>query len=67
MAHLYPGITTIGCAVLAKDAAAEIFRQYPEFVDLPKVVEDNWNDFATAVLAGFGPTLSLEGPLVINA
>ena len=62
--HLYPGITTIGCAVMAEQAQAELLRQHPEFADIPYIKTfSSCKGYTRDALARFGPTLSVIGPV----
>jgi len=67
MDHFYPGIMTIGCAAMGKDAAKEIQEQLPELASkLVPFQEGKWKEWSEKVLSQLPETMELEGPLVVD-
>jgi hypothetical protein len=60
--HLYPGIMTLGVAHMSGTASREILRQVPGIADLGECNGENYERYAHAGLAKFGPTILVEGP-----
>lgn len=60
--HLYPGIMTIGCAVMADTAKREIIRQHPGLGHLAEVNKDNYQLRAGQWLISLGETMDIDGP-----
>ena len=63
MDHLFPGIMTIGCAVMSIRARDEILRQHPEFAALPECTPENWQQWAEDAIKRFGQTIDISGPM----
>jgi hypothetical protein len=64
MDHFYPGIMTIGLAAMLQTAIKEVERQVPRVKDFPYT--GDYEAYGKSVLAAFGPTIELDGPLEIN-
>jgi hypothetical protein len=62
MDHFYPGIMTIGVAMMGQTARREILRQHPELAELPKCTSANCEQYAADALARFGETILMLGP-----
>ena len=62
MDHFYPGIMTIGVAMMGDTARREVLRQHPELAELPPCTKENFVQYAADALARFGETISLIGP-----
>lgn len=63
MDHFYPGIMTIGLAVMADRAKEEVLAQHPELAELPECTGESYKDFVIEALKKLPKTLPLEGPL----
>ena len=61
MDHLYPGIMTIGIAMMAESAKEEVLAQIPELRELPQCTAENYQEVAQIALEKFGPTVLLFG------
>ena len=62
MDHFYPGIMTIGVAMMADTAKREVLRQRPECLKLPDCEDIGYERFAARALATFGESIELDGP-----
>lgn len=65
---LYPGIMTAGCAAMAKEAAAELRRQFPALAELADKYPcagsiDNCDRLVAEATATFGERLMVSGPV----
>jgi hypothetical protein len=63
--HLYPGIMTIDCGLMSKTASNEIVRQHPATGKYRGDVTGKWREMAQTGLEEFGPTIGVEGPMVL--
>lgn len=75
MDHFYPGIMTMGAAMMGERGAKEVVRQHPELVKvgLPKGSpyegkhsKLGWKAWRDKALASLPPTLKLKGPLEVD-
>jgi hypothetical protein len=68
MDHFYPGIMTIGCAAMGKDAAEEVKKQLPDLTAklAEPFQESEWEEWSKGVLAQLPETMELEGPTQVD-
>lgn len=64
--HFYPGIMTIGCAVMGPTAQKEVLRQHPELEVLGLPTDSDWEAWLARVLPELPSELELNGPLSIS-
>ena len=75
MDHFYPGIMTLGAAMMGERGAEEVVRQHPELVKVglpagsPYVGKHSklgWKAWRDKALTKLPPKLVLEGPLEVD-
>jgi hypothetical protein len=66
MDHFYPGIMTIGCAVMANDASKEVEKQLPELKKQDPLGKQHWREWLKDTLPKLPKTLELDGPVTVD-
>ena len=60
MDHLYPGIMTLGTAMMQPAASKYLGEQFPALVALGQPAEGKWEEYAAEIAENFPSTLEVQ-------